>query len=275
MKIAVRGGHNKQATGAKGIIDEVTEDRLVYPAVIKYLQQEGHTVLDVTPGNMDSKSDLAYGVNKANEWGADLFVSIHFNNAYSSYNGKIGAETVVYSTSSASYPYAQRVSDKLAKAGFVGDKGNARGVKVNSELYELRNTKMKSLIVEVCFVEATGDVALYKSLGYDKVGKLIAEGIVNKDIVVNTPSNNNASSSSGTTFYRVISGSFSIRSNADEMVKKLKSLGYTSFIEAVVIDGKTFYRVITGSYTVKANADNVVSQLKTKGVPAFIDVYKK
>ena len=38
---------------------------------------------------------------------------------------------------------------------------------------------MKSMIVEVCFVEATEDVALYKKLGYDKIGKTIAEAIVN------------------------------------------------------------------------------------------------
>ncbi|MDC4242706.1 N-acetylmuramoyl-L-alanine amidase, partial [Clostridium tertium] len=63
MKIAVRGGHNFQAIGAVGLIDETTEDRKVKDSVIKYLNQLGHTVLDVTPGNMDTNSDLVYGVN--------------------------------------------------------------------------------------------------------------------------------------------------------------------------------------------------------------------
>lgn len=31
------------------------------------------------------------------------------------------------------------------------------------------------MIIEVCFVEATEDVALYKRLGYDAIGKNIAE----------------------------------------------------------------------------------------------------
>src|SRR3712207_7899529 len=82
MKVAVRGGHNFLATGARAIIDETTEDRKVKDAVIKYLRQRGVSVLDVTPGKMSQKADLAYGINKAKEWGADMFFSIHFDNCY-------------------------------------------------------------------------------------------------------------------------------------------------------------------------------------------------
>ena len=39
---------------------------------------------------------------------------------------------------------------------------------------------MKSMIVEVCFVEATKDVELYNTLGPDKIGKTIAEAVANK-----------------------------------------------------------------------------------------------
>ncbi len=51
---------------------------------LQYLNQLGHTVLDVTPGNMGVNEDLTYGVSRANNWGADLFISIHFNKTYSS-----------------------------------------------------------------------------------------------------------------------------------------------------------------------------------------------
>ena len=172
MKIAVRGGHCPNVPGSSALIDELTEDRLVKNAVIKYLKQLGINVLDVTPTDTTStsSSDLSYGVNEANNWGADLFVSIHFNNAYSSYNGALGTEVCVYSE----YDTAKRVVNKMASLGFKN-----RGQKVRTGLYELRHTSMKSMIVEVCFVEATEDVALYKKLGYDKIGKTIAEAIVN------------------------------------------------------------------------------------------------
>lgn len=180
MKICVRGGHTELCTGASALIDELTEDRKVKNSVIKYLQQLGHTVLDVTPPvnyTTSSGADLRYGVNKANNWGADLFISIHFNKCYDSYNGALGTETCVYSKNE----YGQRIVDSLANLGFKN-----RGQKVRTGLYELGHTNMTSVIVETCFVEATEDVVLYKKLGYDTIGKTIAEAIVNKKIATTT-----------------------------------------------------------------------------------------
>ena len=42
---------------------------------------------------------------------------------------------------------------------------------------------MNSIIVECFFVEATEDVALYKKLGADALGKAIAEGITNQKYI--------------------------------------------------------------------------------------------
>ena len=182
MKIAVRGGHTELCTGASALINELTEDRKVKDAVVKYLKTLGQDVLDVTPPvNYTSNvgKDLAYGVNKANNYGANLFVSIHFNKAYDTYNGSLGSEVCVYSPND----YANRVVEKLGCLGFSN-----RGQKVRADLYELRMSAMKAMIVEVCFVEATEDVALYKKLGADAIGKAIAEAIVNTNVVnVATP----------------------------------------------------------------------------------------
>ena len=179
MKIAVRGGHVPKFTGASKFIDELTEDRKVKDSLIKYLRQLGYDVLDVTPSDNTStlNGDLSYGVNKANNWGADLFISIHFNKAYDSYNGSLGSEVCVYST----FDTAQRVVNELAKLGFKN-----RGQKIRNNLYELNHTKMKAMIIEVCFVEATEDVVLYKELGYDLIGKTIAQAITNKNITIPT-----------------------------------------------------------------------------------------
>lgn len=222
MKIAVRGGHCPKVTGASGLISELTEDRKVKDAAIKYLKELGHTVLDVTPPDSisSSSSDLTYGVNKANEWGAELFVSIHFNNAYSSYNGAIGSEVCVYSN----FDIAQRVVNGLESLGFKN-----RGQKIRTGLYELKNTKMKSMIIEVCFVEATEDVALYKRLGHDSVGKNIAESIANKKIPTST---NNTTNTTGEVYYRCIAGSFKERTNAEERKRQLEAKGFTGvFLE--------------------------------------------
>lgn len=222
MKIAVRGGHCPKVTGASALIDELTEDRKVKDAVIKYLKELGHTVLDVTPPDSTSlsSSDLSYGVNQANNWGAELFVSIHFNNAYNTYNGAIGSEVCVYSN----FDAAKRVVDGLGSLGFKN-----RGQKVRTGLFELKNTKMKSMIIEVCFVEATEDVVLYRRLGADAVGKNIAESIVNKKI----PHLTNNTSDTGEIYYRCIAGSFKEKDNAEKRKYELEAKGFTGvFLEA-------------------------------------------
>ena len=175
MRIAVRGGHCPRVPGASKFIDELTEDRKVKESVIKYLRQLGHEVLDVTPpDNTNSSSvDLSNGVNRANLFNADLFVSIHFNKAYDVYNCFLGSDVCVYSP----FDTAQRVVNGLSSLGFKN-----RGQKVRPQLYEIRHTNMKAMIIEVCFVESISDVSLYKKLGHDTIGKTIAECIANKKI---------------------------------------------------------------------------------------------
>ena len=230
MRICVRGGHCPRVTGASGIIDELTEDRKVKDAVIKYLKFLGHYVLDVTPpdNTTSSSSDLSYGVNKANNWGADLFVSIHFNKAYNTYSGAIGSEVCVYSN----FDIAQRVVNGLGSLGFKN-----RGQKVRTGLYELKNTKMKAMIIEVCFVEASDDVALYKKLGSDTVGKKIAECIANKQVSTSyNPSVpvNPPTTTTGETYYRVVAGSYKDRANAEKIKQELTEKGFSGvFIDVL------------------------------------------
>lgn len=219
-KIAVRGGHTEKATGASALIDELTEDRKVKDAVIKYLRKLGYEVLDVTPPvnyTSNASTDLAYGVNKANDWGADLFISIHFNKAYDSYNGVLGTEICVYSENE----IAKRVVNAISNLGFKN-----RGQKIRKELYELKNTSMTAMIVETCFVEATEDVALYRKLGADEIGKAIAEAIMNRKLEI---TNNNEE-----TFFRVIAGSYKERANAEKRKRDLEDLGLTDvFLEVL------------------------------------------
>lgn len=178
MKIAVRGGHNFQARGAVGIIDETIENRKVYKAVINYLRKEGYVVVDVTPCNCDANTDLYLGVKKAEENKVDLFISIHFDKAYSEYNGSLGTGTWVMGTGGQAEKYARGIVNRVAEG--TGLKN--RGVKINSKLYELKITSMPAVIVEVCFCEATEDVKIYREKGPDFIGRMIAEGISNKSI---------------------------------------------------------------------------------------------
>lgn len=228
MKIAIRGGHCPKATGAKGIIDELTEDRKVKDSVIKYLRMLGYDVLDVTPPDYTSSNvDLYYGVSKANGWGAELFISIHFNKAYDSYNGALGSEVCVHSP----FDIAQRVVNGLSKLGFKN-----RGQKVRNNLYELRHSNMKAMIIEVCFVEATSDVALYNKLGHDLIGKTIAESIANKKIE-NFKEDNNESELNYSMY--VFSQNWYLKNYPDvAKSEKYKNNPYKHYIEYGIKEGR-------------------------------------
>ena len=239
MKIAVRGGHCPKATGAKGIIDELTEDRNVKDSVIKYLRMLGYDVLDVTPPDyISSNTDLYYGVSKANAWGADLFISIHFNKAYDSYNGPLGSEVCVYSL----FDTAQRVVNGLSSLGFKN-----RGQKIRTGLYELKHAAMKAMIIEVCFVEATGDVALYNKLGHDLIGKTIAESIANNKVnapVVEPP---------------VITKP--IINNTDSWIKRLQQECNKQGFSNQVVDGIPGSNTLNGCPMVKKGARGNITKL--------------
>lgn len=178
MKIAVRRGHNFQAKGAVALLNEVVEANKVYKSVIRNLELVGHVVYDVTPNDCDVNSDLRYGVNKANSLNVDLFISIHFDKCYNSYNGHLGTGTWVSGLGGNAEKYAKNIVNSIANG--TGLKN--RGVKTNPKLYELRNTNMPAVIVEVCFCEATEDVRIYKEKGHDYIGKLIAEGVYGNTI---------------------------------------------------------------------------------------------
>ena len=245
-KIAVRGGHTEKATGASALIDELTEDRKVKDAVIKYLRELGYEVLDVTPPvnyTSSSSTDLLYGVNKANEWGADLFISIHFNKAYDSYNGALGSEVCVYST----YDIAQRVVDKLGDLGFKN-----RGQKVRNDLYELKRTNMKAMIVETCFVEATEDVELYKILGENTIGRAIAEAIANNKVIENTADVKNE---------EVNKPVQAPTSNTDNWVARLQDECNKQGFSNQVVDNIPGKNTLAGCPTLKKGAEGNITKL--------------
>ena len=249
-KIAVRGGHTELCTGAIALLNELTEDRKVKTAVIKHLIELGYEVLDVTPPinyTSNSSTDLSYGVNKANEWGADLFISIHFNKAYDSYNGALGTEVCVYSE----HEIANRVVNAIAALGFKN-----RGQKVRTGLYELRHTNMKSMIVETCFVEASDDVALYKKLGPDAIGKVIAEAISNK--TTNVIADNNINESTPVVNNKPTS-------TGDDWIRRLQAQCNAQGFSNQTVDGIAGPNTLEGCPTLRqSNEGNITKLLQEK-----------
>ena len=183
MKINIHAGHNPDgmvACGAVGHVKESTEARKIKDYVIKYLKAANQTVYDCTVDDGKSAADvLGKIVKKCNSHDVSIDVSIHLNSGANDKkgNGKsTGVEVLIYSKDSKAKDEAERVCKKLATLGFKN-----RGVKVRSDLYFLRKSKHPAMLIEVCFCDDKDDVKILNN-NKAKIGKLIAEAIINKSI---------------------------------------------------------------------------------------------
>lgn len=160
MVITVHGGHNANVPGASGLIDEVTENRIVTALVIQKLRQLGFTVYDTTDDmGMTPNAVLRNVVSNNNSINADLNVSIHFNAGAYDFEGDgktSGTEVLVVNTDQPAYFYAESISKAISNLGFQN-----RGVQIRPNLYVLKNSKAPTVLVECCFVDDADDVALY------------------------------------------------------------------------------------------------------------------
>ena len=105
----------------------------------------------------------------ANNWGADLFISIHCNAA----NGNArGTEVEIYQSGGASELLAHCIQDQIVNSLGTID----RGVKEMLQLLVLRYTDMPAVLVETAFIDNDDDCALLKDRT-DEFARAIARGV--------------------------------------------------------------------------------------------------
>ncbi len=149
-KIMIDAGHGGSDGGAvyNGRLEKDDNLRIAL-AVGELLEQKG---LDVEYTRVtdvyDSPTEKA---RKANQSGADYFVSFHRNsspipNQYS------GVETLVYNNSGIKVALAENINAGLAEAGFAN-----LGVEERPNLAVLRRTSMPAVLVEVGFINNERD----------------------------------------------------------------------------------------------------------------------
>ena len=155
--ITISPGHWKPGTGAVGLVDEVTEARKVVDRVVRMLTEKGISVHHLKDDSSRSQAEnLRYLVQAHNETERKVDVSVHFNAIAGKHTRAIGTE-VLYKDA-AVQPLAAQLSKAISHAADLPD----RGAKKRNELAFLNGTKQPAILIEVCFVNSTIDVALYK-----------------------------------------------------------------------------------------------------------------
>ena len=167
-KYVISAGHGKYVSGANGYIKEHEEAAKIVKAVHKILKNDyhssGYAYVETTAKNQND--NLANIVKYHNSKTRDLDISVHFNS--SSNSTATGTEVCYYDIQSTASKFSKAISRSL--------KNKNRGAKERKELYLLRNTTEKALLLEICFVTNKNDVKRYKE-NFNKLCKAIAQQI--------------------------------------------------------------------------------------------------
>ena len=150
----------------------------------------------------------------ANESGADYFISFHRNSSPTD-NQYEGVEVLVYDKNGTKYDMAQNIVGALGELGF-----REIGVKERPGLVVLRRTKMPALLVETGFINTDRDNQLYDD-NREEIPQAIANAILGTlmEETIEAP-----------LYYRVQTGSFRNRENADRMLYQLMDQGYPAYL---------------------------------------------
>ena len=160
IKIFIDQGHNPSGpnTGAEG--NGLKEQDITY-IVGRYLYD-----LLINNGNFEAKlsrnsyneilgtsnaTSLRERVRRANEWGADYFISIHVNG--STNPAANGTEGYVYADETQSYYLAE----SMVNAIVTRMQTKKRGVFARPSLYVLRRTNMPAVLMELAYISNVSD----------------------------------------------------------------------------------------------------------------------
>lgn len=167
-KIAVNAGHHVEfdpgAIGPTGV-READVNYAVGQKLCDFLSAQGHEAIIINENDLQAICDIA------NEFGADVFVSLHCNAAEN--HAAHGTETYYHAGSARGSMLAQYIHCELVGLGLAN-----RGTKT-ANFYVLRNTAMPAALVEIAFISNPEEEALLASEEFQQqAAEAIARGVM-------------------------------------------------------------------------------------------------
>ena len=212
----------------------------------------------------NSRGDTYKGhIEKSNLYKPDYHVAIHSNATGRESNTNIRG-TEVYcahpeTSTSLGTQLARKVYRKLSELTPVIDRGILSAV---GKLSEVMYTKAPAILMEVDFHD-NAEGAEWIMNNIEPIAHAILLGILEQIGVAYIEPPKPVQSG---IIYRVQIGAFSILTNAENYLDRIKLAGFPAFIKK---DGQ-WYRIQVGAFTVRANADRYMEQVKRAGFDCFI-----
>ena len=251
-KVFLDAGHGGKDPGALG--NGLMEKDINLAVTLKVGQiLTNHGVIVSYSRTTDVFIELADRTAMANNFGADVFVSLHCNAFHDS--SAQGVETYSYPGSAKGTNLARAIQDSIVSSGvYTRDRGTK-----TANYAVLRLTNMPAALVEMGFI-TNGEDAYILVNRQEELAEAIAKGILNYLGIPYEDAN--------TTLYKVQVGAFSIRANAENLANELRIKGY----EVIIIFEGGLYKVQVGAFRIRANAERLVEELKGQGYEAIIVV---
>lgn len=230
LRIAIDAGHGVNTLGKRCLkkLDskqtrEWTLNDRIADKLERLLVSYNCEVLRVDDTTGAKDVSLANRVKAANDWKADVFISIHHN---ADINGGSGGGTLVFWYSSKPERAAQAQALYDAVISQTGLKGNRVTQVAKKKFYVIKNTSMPAFLLENGFMDSSTDVPVILSEEHaDKTAKGLLNFLVSEFGLTKKEN----------TLYRVQCGAFSSKENAEALKERLEADGY----EVVIVSGQT------------------------------------
>ena len=199
---------------------------------------------------------------KANNIGADCFVSVHINSATNT--SARGFESFRYSRTGSSTTAFHNVMHQEIMKQIGGSISSDRGKKT-ANFHVLRDSLMKAVLTENLFISNSADAKLLKSDQFlDKVAKGHVNGLVSfyglkkKSVPPKETANGK--------LWKVQVGAYEIKKNAEEIEQDLFRQGFKPFVKFE----DDLYKIQVGAYSEKSNAEDMLKKLQNLGYRPFL-----
>lgn len=231
VRIALDAGHGRHTSGKRTPDDErewTFNDKVLRACQAKLQEYQNVEILRLDDPSGETDVPLTARTNRANDWKADVLVSMHHNAMRSdgTWGGHGGVETFVQekTASAASKDIANRIHPRIVKAMGLRD----RGVK-SKNLHMLRESRMPAVLTEGGFMDSTVDIhALRSDTMLRKQGEAIAEALAvyfklvpkKEEVKVATVENQKPSASLAEEFKRAVEAGITDGSNPQQTAKR-------------------------------------------------------
>lgn len=224
FKFVISAGHYKHTSGKrclKSIDPNETREWVLNSRIAEKVERillgyEGIEILRIDDRTGEKDISLSARSTAANNYGGNLYLALHHN---AGIKGGSGGGIVAYvqtAPTAESLVWQKELYNALIEK--TGLKGNRSRPLAQSNLHEVREPDMPSVLLELGFMDSTKDTPIILTEDYaNKCAEAIASVVVSRAKLTKKATGMR---------YRVIVGDYANRSDAEAVAERLKDDGY-------------------------------------------------